>query len=120
MWKNDNIKQLLASRTQIDKPYEYNLLNDWIGGGLLTSSGDAWRVKRKLLTPAFHSKIINDFIPLINKHARIFCDVLSRQPGDLVESTMHCALDIVLESSMGFLENVQSEGETDYLKALKQ
>lgn len=114
----DTVKLLLASKSQIDKPYEYKLLDAWIGGGLLTSGGDTWRHSRRLLTPAFHSKVINGFVPLINKHAKIFCQVLMNNPSDVVDVANNCALDIVLESSMGFEEQVQVKGDTDYVKAL--
>jgi cytochrome P450 len=44
------------------KGEDYRFLHDWLGEGLLTSRGAMWHARRKLLTPAFHFRILEDFL----------------------------------------------------------
>ncbi|KAI1307603.1 Cytochrome P450 4C1 [Halotydeus destructor] len=121
--KVETVSKLLACRTNLDKPVEYHLLDKWIGDGLLISDGAEWKPNRKLLTPAFHSKVIEEFVPVINRHAQVLCDVLERQTScrDFLKDSMNCAFDIILETSMGYQKFSQGHmGENEYQKALSE
>lgn len=47
--------------------------------GLLTSWGEKWKYNRKLLTPAFHIKVLAQFVPIMNRNARILVAKLESQ-----------------------------------------
>ncbi|XP_076383747.1 cytochrome P450 4C1-like [Megalopta genalis] len=52
------VQPLLSSSVHIDKSLEYEYLQPWLGSGLLTSTGEKWHSRRKLLTPTFHSGLL--------------------------------------------------------------
>lgn len=52
---------ILSSNILTHKSRNYDLLVPWLGRGLLTNGGTNWHQKRKLLTPAFHFKILSTF-----------------------------------------------------------
>lgn len=54
----------------------YRLLLGWLGTGLLTSDGEKWQIRRKILTPAFHFNILQDFIQVFNEETESLVDRL--------------------------------------------
>lgn len=77
-------KEILESNEVITKADEYDILFPWLGTGLLTStggilrmgnmktknSGEKWRQRRKMLTPAFHFKVLNEFLAVHDYQAK--------------------------------------------------
>ncbi|KAK9744673.1 Cytochrome P450 [Popillia japonica] len=55
-------KQIMNNSIHITKGQQYANLYPWLGEGLLTSSGSKWYHHRKLITPAFHFKILENFM----------------------------------------------------------
>lgn len=45
------------------------------------SSGNEWRQRRKLLTPAFHFKTLDNYVPTINARCVDFIDYLNGLQG---------------------------------------
>ncbi|CAI5441914.1 unnamed protein product [Caenorhabditis angaria] len=64
-------KEILESNEVITKATEYDILFPWLGTGLLTSTGDKWRARRKMLTPAFHFKVLKDFLIVHDYQAKV-------------------------------------------------
>ena len=48
----------------------------WLGTGLLLSTHQKWRVRRKLLTPAFHFRILEDALDVFNAQGQILGKVI--------------------------------------------
>ncbi|CAG9836365.1 unnamed protein product [Diabrotica balteata] len=63
----DDIEVLLTNSKHIEKDNDYDFLNTWLGQGLLTNRGEKWHKRRKILTPAFHFSILQDFVGTFNK-----------------------------------------------------
>lgn len=100
LWKPETVETVLSNNFLLEKSSQYNFLHDWLGTGLLTSAGSKWRSRRKLLIPAFHFKILHDFIPVFNEQANILIQKLKLQSNtgkliDLVPNVTACALDII-------------------------
>lgn len=119
----DVAEVLMKSSKLIEKAEIYQLLHPWLGTGLLTSGGEKWSKRRRLLTPAFHFSILKDFLEVMNDHSNQFVTILKDKCDkgikvDLGGSITMCALDIICETAMGETVNAQTETNSVYVKAL--
>jgi len=54
-------QSILSSQSVIDKSSNYDILQPWLGTGLLIAGGSKWRRRRKMLTPTFHFNVLKSF-----------------------------------------------------------
>jgi cytochrome P450 len=111
---------VLSSATLIDKSAEYNFLKPWLKEGLGTSSGKKWKTRRKILTPAFHFRILEDFQPIINEQtsvlieklrfiSRTTCNINNNESKDedrcvdIVPIITLCTLDVICETAVSVI-----------------
>uniref|UniRef100_T1J576 Cytochrome P450 n=1 Tax=Strigamia maritima TaxID=126957 RepID=T1J576_STRMM len=122
LYNAQDIETILSSSTLIDKASLYKLLHPWLGTGLLTSNGRKWHIRRKLLTPSFHFRILEDFIPVFNEQSDTLIEILNQnslKPSfDIFPLIILCSLDIICESTMGVKVNAQINSDSPYVKAL--
>ncbi|CAB3229180.1 unnamed protein product [Arctia plantaginis] len=115
------LSPILLSTELITKGQSYRFLDSWLGQGLVTSTGNRWRTHRKLLTPAFHFNILQNFLPVFCKNQRILTEKLRERadgkPIDLLPLVALAALDNVIESIMGVSMEVQKNEESNYVKS---
>lgn len=117
------VEVVLSSSRFIEKSFDYSFLHPWLGTGLLTSSGQKWRSRRKLLTPAFHFKILEDFVDVFNNEGQKLVKKLQKKadgkPFNSFPYITKCTLDIICETAMGTSINAQDdEGENAYIDAI--
>ncbi|KAK5646123.1 hypothetical protein RI129_004587 [Pyrocoelia pectoralis] len=74
-----DIEILLSSRNHIRKSTIYVFLQSWLGTGLLTSDGDKWHRRRKMLTPAFYFNIIQQFFKCFVEHSEQLVERLQEE-----------------------------------------
>lgn len=89
---------ILGSQKLIDKSDEYNFIAKWLGTGLLIATGKKWFARRKVITPTFHFKILEQFVEVFDKHSAIFVENLAKFKGqelDVFPKITLCALDII-------------------------
>ncbi|XP_065075229.1 cytochrome P450 4d2-like [Ochlerotatus camptorhynchus] len=94
------------------KSADYDMLLDWLGTGLLISNGNKWFTHRKALTPAFHFKILENFVPVFDEKGAILAmKFLSHTGGEvpIFPLVKLCTLDVIVETAMGTVSNAQSE-----------
>ncbi|KAK7603318.1 hypothetical protein V9T40_003317 [Parthenolecanium corni] len=119
-----DIEVFLARNVHMNKSGSYRLLDSWLGKkGMLTGDADVWKVHRKLLTPSFHFKILENAVGMIEKHANIMCQQLEsrvEQPEfDITDYVEKCSLDIICETAMGIDLQCQTARYSRYLENLK-
>ncbi|GMS95443.1 hypothetical protein PENTCL1PPCAC_17618, partial [Pristionchus entomophagus] len=109
------------SNDEITKGDEYEVLVPWLGRGLLISTGDKWRSRRKMLTPTFHFSMLDEYIATMNRHAKICVDLLEDRVGkkvDMYPVVKMCALDIICETTMGKELDSQRQPNQPYVEAI--
>ncbi|XP_066945976.1 cytochrome P450 4C1-like [Macrobrachium rosenbergii] len=114
---------VLSSSRLLEKNFAYYFLHPWLGAGLLTSSGQKWHSRRKLLTPAFHFKILEDFVEVFNAESlKMVAKLRARADGEPFNAfpyVTRCTLDIICETAMGTSINAQDdEGDNTYVNAI--
>ena len=89
-----DIESLLCHAKSVQKSEEYEYTKDWIGEGLITSSGEKWFQRRKAITPGFHFSILQSFVGIFDKNANILVGKLAKFDAvDIFPLSLLCALD---------------------------
>ncbi|KAJ6216496.1 hypothetical protein RDWZM_007653 [Blomia tropicalis] len=129
LWHPETVEKVLANNFLLQKSSQYQFLHPWLGTGLLTSEGTKWRTRRKLLVPAFHFKILHDFVPVFNEQARVLIDRLREVARrkcsnctvvDIVPVITACTLDIICETIMGASIGAQQSTNNKYCKSVTE
>lgn len=139
---------ILSSTTHyLAKNVLYQFLSDWLREGLLLSSGKYWHNHRKIITPAFHFKILvhsilnnklksnicisilfsffqEEYIEVFDRQSRIMVEKLAKKCDgtviDIVDYVQALSLDIISETAMGTTINAQNNSESEYIKAIDE
>ena len=119
----DAAEVILKGSKHIEKSLIYDFLHPWLGTGLLTSSGDKWKQRRRLITPSFHFNILQDFLDIMNEQSQIMIQNIKQQHAanmkvNVGKSITMCALDTICETAMGQSVNAQNNEDSDYVKAI--
>ncbi|XP_047115589.1 probable cytochrome P450 4aa1 [Schistocerca piceifrons] len=99
----EHVEAVLKSQRHTEKISYYRLLHNFIGDGLITSSGKKWRNHRLLLQPAFHMSVLENFVETFSSSAQALVSRLASKMGDVnvAPDVNHCVIDILNEAVMG-------------------
>jgi cytochrome P450 family 4 len=94
-----DIEVILTSPKLIAKADEYDYMKPWLGTGLLIARSEKWHARRKVITPTFHFKILEQFVEVFDKQSNVFMEKLKKYSGqkafDVFPLVTLCALDII-------------------------
>ncbi|XP_076671545.1 cytochrome P450 4C1 [Andrena cerasifolii] len=118
----DDMETILGNPRFIQKSHVYNLLLPWFGTGLLTSTGRKWQVRRKILTPAFHFNVLQQFVDIFIEEGDRLIQGLKDEGGpvvkDLVQFCSMHTLNVICETAMGTSLKDKGPFEYKYRKAV--
>ncbi|RZC36714.1 p450 domain containing protein, partial [Asbolus verrucosus] len=114
---------LLSSNKILKKSPNLKYLEPWIGDGLITADaksnlilgGPKWKTHRRLITPAFHFKILEQFVDIFEADGNILVEKLSKRSGSK-------SLDIypyITLNCQGTKVNVQNNDTSSYFESVK-
>ncbi|KAJ8915090.1 hypothetical protein NQ315_014345 [Exocentrus adspersus] len=99
------IRLILSNNKHNTKNVFYKFVKEWLGNGLLTSSGDKWHNRRKLLTPAFHFMILQSYVDIFNKETISLVKALEQDCGKSYTNVLipvtNFTLNSIGETSLG-------------------
>ncbi|XP_054731143.1 cytochrome P450 4ae1 isoform X1 [Anastrepha obliqua] len=118
------VEELLSSQKHIQKNQLYWLLRGWLGNGLLLSHGQKWQMMRKIITPTFHFKILEQFVDVFEQQSRVLADKLAEFADgattvDIYPHVGLMTLDVIAETAMGVCVNAQRNSKSDFVQAVK-
>ncbi|KAL5283680.1 hypothetical protein ACFFRR_006135 [Megaselia abdita] len=118
----EDLEDVMKEPDLITKGVYYHFLEDFLGSGLLTSAGNKWHNRRKLLTPSFHFTILERFIDIFRSESGKFVKDLVPLAGEqlvLQEVIPKTTLNIICESALG-IKLSEVDSADFYRKTIKK
>jgi cytochrome P450 family 4 len=113
---------IMSNPAHNQKAMMYDLLHSWLQFGLLTSTGEKWATRRKILTPAFHFGILQQFVSVFNEEAEKLVEELRKDcQKPYVNITPHVSqftLKTITETAMGTKLELVTKKEIGYKEAV--
>ena len=115
------VQSVLSSKSELDKGFDYEPVRPWLGEGLLTSTGEKWHRRRKLITPAFHFAILDSFLETMTENAAALAERLAaggERLQDVWPLVSDAALDTIAQTAMGVSVGAQEGHAAEYKAAI--
>ncbi|KAL7042776.1 hypothetical protein ACKWTF_001272 [Chironomus riparius] len=120
----DDYKLIEAITTNpkcIAKSSQYSFLHAAVGEGLLFSSGKKWFNRRRIITPTFHFKILEQFFEVFVKQNKNLIEKIksqsNEQPFNIFPVITSSVLNSLIETAMGYEMKAK---DSEYLNAVKE
>ncbi|XP_057666258.1 cytochrome P450 4C1-like isoform X2 [Diorhabda carinulata] len=119
---SEEFEKIASTTKHIEKSSIYKLFDRWLGQGLLTSTGSLWHTRRKILTPAFHFSILQNFVSIFNSETKKLVNDLQKETDkpwiNILPHISLFTLYSITETSMGSTLNISTSADKSYIKAI--
>ncbi|XP_047355527.1 cytochrome P450 4C1-like isoform X6 [Vespa velutina] len=115
--------EILLKSTNLEKTIPYKFLQPWLSTGLITSAGEKWEHRRKILAPTFHLNILKHFVITFNEEAQYLVTLLKeeRKGGPIIKDLQEFlpvhTLNAICKTAMGISLRGTGEFEAKYRHA---
>ncbi|KAH9374501.1 hypothetical protein HPB48_018920 [Haemaphysalis longicornis] len=95
---------VLTNAVNVDRSFFYGMMVPWVGGGMLTLGGEAWRTRRKAVKPGYHFRILDGYVPILNRRGERLVKKMSGMGGgffNVIPVARAATLGVLLETTMG-------------------
>lgn len=100
-----DLEIILTTQDFINKANDYDLFRPWLLDSLMTSKGEKWRYRRRVLNTSFHFQILDSFMDVFNEQSRLFIDHMKKIGTDYINIEPECSkftLDVLCEAGLGY------------------
>ncbi|XP_074030298.1 cytochrome P450 4C1 [Leptinotarsa decemlineata] len=117
--------EIIASTPKnIKKSFVYEFVRRWLGDSLLITTGSKWHTRRKILTPAFHFNILQQFLGVFHSETDRLVETLKKEVDkpftDVVPIMSQFTLYTIAETAMGVKLNIENEEDRIYVEAIHE
>ncbi|KAL3271097.1 hypothetical protein HHI36_021593 [Cryptolaemus montrouzieri] len=110
--KPEDMETTLQSQNCLDKNYLYEFTEEVVGTGLFSAPVHKWRRNRKIIMPAFNSRILENFVPIFASTSSICAhEILPKFVGkkgvDWYSVFTSVNLDTISQTAMGINTDAQ-------------
>jgi cytochrome P450 family 4 len=85
---------------------------------------EKWFARRKIITPTFHFKILEQFVEIFDKQSNTLVEKLRKYKDqahfDIFDKISLFALDVINETAMGVTIDAQNKADTEYVRAVQE
>jgi cytochrome P450 family 4 len=116
------LEKIMTNPKFITKSSQYGYLHGVLGEGLLFSTDQKWFNRRRIITPTFHFKILEQFFEVFRKHNQLLMEEIREKSsgGDAINIfpvVTSSVLNALCETAMGYEMKPQ---DSDYLNAVRE
>ena len=115
-----HLEIILTNTKFLSKSSQYSFLNASLGEGLLFSTNQKWFNRRRVITPTFHFKILEQFFEVFVKHNQILLGKIGQKADgkifDIFPLVTASVMNALCETAMGC--EIKAE-DFEYLEAVK-
>ncbi|GIY15069.1 cytochrome P450 4V2 [Caerostris darwini] len=115
--KAEAVEVIFGGSKIIEKTAVYDWMEPFFGKGLLTSGGDKWKSRRKMLNSCFRYDILKTYVPILNDHSRLLVQRLQQETDkDSTKITGYlspCTFAIMCETILGIRMDAQKSNKEE-------
>lgn len=115
------IETIMTSPKFLSKSSQYSFLHNSLGEGLLFSTNQKWFTRRRIITPTFHFKILEQFFEVFKKHNSMLMEKIEAKADghafDIFPCVTASVMNSLCETAMGC--EIDSENH-EYFRATKK